>query len=399
MDLSVFRYSQPQPPHGHPAYGSWSVEELPLLPGSQTLVLAFGAIEFGEDRTGGPLADLRRSYPEAIIAGCSTAGEIFGSDVQDHSVVVAALRFARCQIRQAFATISQPGESLQIGEQLAKELAAPDLRAILVFSDGTRVNGSRLVEGLRDAIPPGVVVSGGLAGDGVKFRQTWVLRDGFPGEGGVIAVGLYGAALRVAHGSKGGWDVFGPERVITRSEEHVLYELDGRPALDLYREYLGGLAAQLPGAAMRFPLSIRADSRHSERVVRTILSIDETARSMTFAGNLPQGHLARLMHAQHNQLVDGAAEASAEMMDMLGRTTGPVLGLAISCVGRRVVLGERTEEEVEVVLEGLLEGLSEGTPLIGFYSYGEISPSGPLSCDLHNQTMTLTAIGEDDEWL
>ena len=380
MDLHVFRYSQ----------GSWSAA-LPPLPGPDVLILAFSAPEFGTDRADGPLADLRRSYPEAIIAGCSTAGEIFGPDVQDRSVVVAAMRFARCRVRQAFATVGRPGESLQIGEQLGRALAAPDLRAILVFSDGTRVNGSRLVEGLRCALPPEVVVSGGLAGDGVEFRQTWVLRDGSPCEGGVIAVGLYGAALRVAHGSKGGWDVFGPERVITRSEEHVLYELDGRPALDLYREYLGGLAAQLPGAAMRFPLSIRADRHHSERVVRTILSIDEAARSMTFAGNLPQGHLARLMHAQHDRLVDGAAEASAAMVEMLDGATGPVLRLAISCVGRRVVLGERTEEEVEAVLEGL----PEGTPLIGFYSYGEISPSGLLSRDLHNQTMTLTALGED----
>jgi hypothetical protein len=195
--------------------------------------------------------------------------------------------------------------------------------------------------------------------------------------------------LRIGHGSKGGWDFFGPERVITRSRDNVLYELDGRPALDLYKEYLGDRAAELPAAAWLFPLSIRANRSDVNRVVRTVLSVDDAEKSLTFAGNVPKGHLAQLMRANFDRLVDGAAGAASELRPALNGN-GPTLCIAVSCVGRRLVLGERAEEEVEAVLEAL----EPHTRQVGFYSYGELSPYANGRCDLHNQTMTLTAIGE-----
>lgn len=367
--------------------GQWSSNGFPDLDSDQTLVLMFFSPRFGQDSQ--VLADVRRMYPRSHIMGCSTAGEILSTEILDDSIVVSVIRFERTELRSAYATVGRAEDSVGAGAALAKALAGPGLRAVFVLSDGTSVNGSHLVEGLNNGLPENVVVTGGLAGDGTAFGKTWVLEGGLPRDGVVAAVGFYGEHLRIGHGSKGGWDIFGPERVITRSRDHVLYELDGRPALDLYKEYLGDRAAELPASALLFPLSVRANRQDNNRVVRTVLAVDEGEKNLTFAGNVPTGHLAQLMRANFDRLIDGAAGAAAELRPVL-TSAGPTLCIAVSCVGRRLVLGERAEEEVEAVVEGMNSQAQQ----IGFYSYGELSPYTNGRCDLHNQTMTLTAIGE-----
>ena len=364
----------------------WS-GEFPAWNSDQTLVLAFAAPELFDDPR--PIAELAAAYPEAHVHGCSTAGEIIDTKVADHSLVVAVARFEHSRLTSASATIAESGDSSAAGEALARELAGPDLRAVLVFSEGSVVNGSALVRGLNAVLPETVVVTGGLAGDGPRFERTWIVEGGAAQEGKITALGLYGDQLEIGHGSKGGWDMFGPDRVVTRAEANVLYELDGKPALSLYKRYLGDRATELPASALLFPLSLRASREDSERVVRTILAVDEDAQSMTFAGDLPEGSIVQLMRANFDRLVDGASDA-ALMTKRDAPASGPTLTIAISCVGRRLVLGERVEEELEATLEVLPEGAQQ----VGFYSYGEISPHATGRCDLHNQTMTLTTIRE-----
>jgi len=363
----------------------WS-NRFPDLDSESTLVLVFGASEYLSAPE--PIQELVRAYPRAVVAGCSTSGEIHGTLVQDGSLSVAIARFEHTTLRSAATEVTQACDSYGAGALLARDLEAPDLRAVLVFSDGLGVNGSELVRGLNAVLKGAAVVTGGLAGDGDRFQKTWVLRHGKPQAGVVSAVGLYGERCRVGHGSKGGWDIFGPERLVTRSEGNVLYELDGQPALQLYKEYLGERAAGLPATALLFPLSIRADG-DDKRIVRTILAVDEASQTMTFAGDVPQGSRAQLMRANFDRLVDGAGEA-ALMANAADEPDGDTLSIAISCVGRRLVLGERTEEE----LEAALQVLPSRTQQVGFYSYGELSPYASGHCDLHNQTMTLTTLGE-----
>jgi hypothetical protein len=377
MKLATFKFQQ----------GRWSVNAHPDWDSERTLVLAFFSPRFGQEE--GPLAELCSWYPRSHVLGCSTAGEIMDSEIADDSIAVAVLQFEHTQLRTAYAAVGQAEDSEGAGKKIAESLGGSQLRAIFVLSDGTRVNGSHLVQGLNAGLPAEVVVTGGLAGDGTAFGKTWVLRDGKPQDGVVAAVGLYGERVSIGHGSKGGWDIFGPERVITRSRDHVLYELDGRPALDLYKEYLGERAAELPASALLFPLAIRATRDDGNRVVRTVLAVDENEKNLTFAGNVPTGHLAQLMRANFDRLIDGAAGAAGALRPVLANS-GPTLCIAVSCVGRRLVLGERAEEEAEAVLEVL----NSETRQVGFYSYGELSPYTNGRCDLHNQTMTLTAISE-----
>jgi hypothetical protein len=364
----------------------WSAPIPGELDSESTLVLAFGDPAIADDPT--PFAELRSALPTSRILGCSTAGQIHGDELSDDTLVVSICRFERTRVQATTASVSGPSESFDAGKGVAAALDAPDLRAVFVLSDGLLVNGSELVRGCASGLGPEVVVTGGLAGDGERFERTWVLADDRPAAGVVAAVGLAGDAVNIGAGSFGGWDIFGPERRITRAEGNVLYELDGRPALELYKEYLGDRAAGLPATALLFPLAVREARDATHRTVRTVLAVDEDAQSMTFAGDVPEGWCAQLMRANKDRLVDGAMQAAA--MSELPKSEGPQLAVAISCVGRRLVLGERTEEEIDATLEAL----APGAHLVGFYSYGEIAPHAEGFCDLHNQTMTITTVAE-----
>jgi hypothetical protein len=381
LEIDQFRWTasrgwEPRKPEG--AAGS---------AGSADLLLIFGATALLRGQ--GPYAEACAAFPGAFRFGCSTAGDIFGTQVSDDSLVVTAVRFAATRISGASTPISGLDDSLAAGERLAKALDPHGLVHVFVLSDGVRVNGSELVKGLTGGLPRDITVTGGLSGDGPRFRETLVLCGGEPAPDTAAAIGFYGPGLRVGYASLGGWDAFGPERLITRSQGNVLYELDGRSALELYKTYLGPHAADLPASGLLFPLSLRTESGDTP-VVRTILAVSEVESSMTFAGDVPVGAYARFMRANFDRLIDGAMGAARTSHEAVGAVS-PELALLVSCVGRKLVLGQRVEEEVE----GVREVLGDDTVLAGFYSYGEISPFTPSArCELHNQTMTITTLAE-----
>lgn len=352
--------------------------DLVLVFGSRTLLLNSELFQ-----------SVRKAAGSALLFGCSTAGEICGTQVTDDSLVVTAVEFESTLVRGFRTSIEGSADSHAAGRRLGRSFDPDGLVHVLVLSDGLHVNGSALVAGLRDSLPGTVTITGGLSGDGDRFQETLIVFETAPVSKAVAAIGFYGDRLRVGYGSMGGWDPFGPERLITRSVGNVLYELDGRSALELYKEYLGDHARDLPASGLLFPLSIRSRTDETP-VVRTILSVDETDRSMTFAGDVPEGAYARLMKANFDRLIDGAATAARRSHTSLAGSS-PDLALLISCVGRKLLLRQRIEEEVE----GVREVFSGSTTLAGFYSYGEISPFTPNArCELHNQTMTITTFTE-----
>lgn len=370
----------------------WSVDALPPMDSENTLIIVFAAPGFIENPA--PIKELAKHYPKSVMVGCSSSGEIYGSYIYDKSLTVAILHFDKTQLKAIKKEIKNPEESLACGKQLANELKGNGLAGIFVLSEGLNVNGSELIKGLNTIDDKNVVITGGLAGDGSNFKQTWTILNGEIHLNTIVAVGLYGDSIQIEHASKGGWDIFGPERRITRSKNNVLYELDGSPALALYKEYLGDKAEGLPATGLLFPLAIRTDSNDSRQLVRTILATNEKDQSLTFAGDVPQGNLAQLMRANFDRLIasaEGAVEgATQKIMTMRNKDTLPVACISISCVGRRLLLGERTEEEVVTVQDTLPAKAHQ----IGFYSYGELSPYSTGQCDLHNQTLTLTLFYE-----
>ncbi len=367
----------------------WSNRQFLAIDSENTLILNFFSPEYINNPA--PFLELRRAYPKSFIVGCSTSGEIHNNHVFDESISTAILHFDKSKVKVVNHDITAPKDSFETGKTIAKNLQAKDLKAVFVLSDGLVVNGSALVQGIRSQLQDDIVVTGGLAGDGKDFKKTFVLKEDMPTSQCISAVGFYGDDIIVNYGSQGGWDIFGPERFITRSTGNILYEIDGQPALALYKKYLGDQAKGLPASGLLFPLGISQKSLSKAQVVRTILAVDENEQSMTFAGDMPEGWYAQLMRSNFERLVEGATIAGKLAKgDPPSSITQNTLAIAISCVGRRLVLGERTEEEIEATHDTL----GQDMPLVGFYSYGEISPSALGTCDLHNQTMTLTTFSE-----
>jgi hypothetical protein len=351
------------------------------------LVLCFGSKSMLE--TDNIYSKVKSKFPASQIAICSTAGEIFQDIVSNNSLVAVALKFEKTTIETTTANIKDYKDSYNAGIGLFKKLPKENLVYVMVFSDGSQVNGSELVKGLSTQINKNILVTGGLAGDGANFNSTLVGLNEQPKEGEIIAIGFYGKNLTVTNGSQGGWDIFGLEKRITNSSGNVLFELEGQNALELYKKYLGPESENLPGSALLYPLSVIIPGA-TKPIVRTILSINEEDKSMTFAGDVPVGSEVRFMKANFKKITDAAADAATQTI--AGRKDKPGFALLISCVGRKLILGSQIDEEII----GVSKTFNDETILAGFYSYGEISPFNEGgNCQLHNQTMTITSFYED----
>lgn len=355
---------------------------------SPNLLLVFAAPKYfeGDDL----LRELKLCFPDAICIGCSTAGEVSKRGVEDNTAVITAVHFEHTDIRSGSTDLIDMSDSRAAGRRLATELQANKLRSVIVFGQGVDINGSALIEGMTDVLGSTIPITGGLAGDNGLFRMTWTLGKTGISSRAIVAIGLAGDRVEVGHGSFGGWEAFGPARKISRCADNVLYELDGEPALEVYKRYLGEYANQLPASGLLFPFAMLGNDLNSIGLIRTILGIDEARGSLTLAGEIIEGHYLKLMHASTDALVDGAENAALAAAKMC-RRQGQSLALLISCVGRKLVMGDRTDEEIEAVAAVL----GPDAVRTGFYSYGEISPfAAGVSCKLHNQTMTITTLVE-----
>lgn len=332
------------------------------------------------------LASLIKSSGISCVVGCSTSGQIIGASLNDSDFVGVAVEFETTEVKVQEIALSQFSNSFSAGMELGRKLKGPDLKAVYILSDGVKINGSQLVSGLSECLGSGISLTGGLAGDGTRFSETWIYSQGQFKSGVVTALGLYGPDVKIKSGVQGGWEIFGPRRRVTRSKDNVVFEIDQKPALDLYKLYLGDQAENLPSSGLLYPLLIYPESDTNSKTVRTILGIDEDKKSLIFAGDIPEGSYAQLMMSSRSGLIEGASQASIDL-----KAIDDGVCLSVSCVGRRLVLAARAEEE----LESVIQSLPEKTPVVGFYSYGEIAPTGPgLPSALHNQTMTLTFISE-----
>lgn len=352
------------------------------------LLIVFGSVEhfIAPDFA----STLRNALPGTTLIGCTTAGEITPDGVDDGTCTLTGISFDASKLIQANTHLTGMDDSFAAGERLGHQLAGVELKAVMVFGPGVQINGSALVDGITSIIGNRIPITGGLAGDGGAFKQTFTLGPDGVCDNAIVAVGLGGEALRFGHGSFGGWEPFGPARKVTRCANNVLFELDGEPALEVYKRYLGDHAKALPASGLLFPFAMLGEDHSAVGLIRTILGVDEASGSLTLAGEIdPNGYL-KLMHARTDKLVNGAesaAEAAAQMLNNPGES----VAILVSCVGRKLVMGNRVDEEVEAV--GDVFG-SKAT-LTGFYSYGEISPFTPgASCKLHNQTMTITYLSE-----
>lgn len=333
--------------------------------------------------------EVKTIFPNGEIIFGSTSGEILGAEVYTETIVITAIEFEKSSfLIKRDNILENKLNSKIVGANLIKQFPEKNLKHLFIISEGSFVNGSDLTEGLRFNKLTDAVVTGGLCGDDARFEKTLASYNENPKEGEVIAIGLYGNTLEISYSNNSGWEPFGPKRIITKSESNILYEVDYLPVLDLYKKYLGNKAKELPASALLYPISVTPpNSKFS--VVRTILNIDEDKNAMILAGDVPKGSKVQLMMATVDNLAHAAEIATVQAMK--NRIKDPELVLIVSCIGRKLVLDQRVEEEIEEVFNAI----DNHTVTAGFYSYGEISPcEGDSCCSLHNQTMTLTLISE-----
>jgi hypothetical protein len=363
----------------------------PLVEIAPQLVLVFGSVK--PLTAPGLLEILEEVFPQAELAGCTTAGEIGTGGVTDGEIVITALHFSQSRLRLAVTDLADMEDSRAAGRRLGRALAEPELVHVLVLGQGVQINGSALSRDLPTACQAGVMLSGGLAGDGGAFSRTWTLSRHGLSERQIVGDRLFGPPRPPASWLLPRWKPFGPVRKVTRCAGNVLYELDGQPALDIYKRYLGDYAKDLPASGLLFPFEMLGEDRSALGLIRTILGVNEAAGSLILAGNIVDCGYLRLMHASTDSLVDGAV-AAAEEAFRPGTDAGESLVLLVSCVGRKLVMGTRVDEEVEAVAAVF----GPQACIAGFYSNGEISPMRDLlTCHLHNQTMTITHIAEAAE--
>jgi hypothetical protein len=361
------------------------IEEKTIL--NNPLVLVFGNRFLLEDSA--VVDSIRIEFPYEHIVFGSTAGEIVGCNVHDNSISVTAIEFEKSSfIVERKNILDYDKNAKALGEALYDKIPKENLKHLFVLSEGSFVNGSSLIKGLENDIDAEVSITGGMCADDARFEKTVSSYKENPKVGEVVLIGFYGETLEISYASFGGWIPFGPERIITKSEANILYEIDGQPALDLYRNYLGAKASELPQASLLYPLNVTPTDK-KEPVVRTILNINNEDQSMILAGDVPINSRVQLMMASVDGIATGAQDAAK--FAMKNRKNKPEIAILVSCIGRKLVMNQRVEEEVEQVREII----GENTPMTGFYSYGEMAPfNESTSCELHNQTMTLTLISE-----
>ena len=358
----------------------------------QTLVLVFADSQL--DELTEQIRQINLTFPNSIIIGGSTASEILNTEVKEESIAISIIQFEKGTIFSIKEKVTDFNNTTDIAKSIGKKVLSQSkkinqpIKGVFVLSDGLNINGTHLINGFNESLP-NILITGGAMADGSRFEKTYTLDHTEWKSNEIVAVAFYGESIEMSHGSKGGWDIFGPQRTVTKSTDNIVYEFDGKPALDLYKTYLGELASDLPASGLLFPIAIINDD--GTQIVRTLIAVDEEKNAVIFVADVAEGSQIQLMKANFDRLIDGAYSAAelTQWKDLSGDQ--PTLAIAVSCVGRLLVLKRRIEEEVEATLDAL----PKNTQQIGFYSYGEISPLSNGTCGLHNQTMTLTTIREN----
>jgi hypothetical protein len=375
---------------------SFTAQELQTLSSMQPdLVFAFWSKKYQE--TPPFVAQLRQALPQAALIGCSSSGDVNAEGANDDTIVLTAIRFQHVRVR-VFEEDGVAAEAEKaVGERLAAAMLGEGraigepLAGVFSYGPGMYFNGGAFIQGLTESLPEGVPVSGGLAGDHVAFVKTLVLGPSGIGERKVAAVALYGKALRMRIHSGAGWGAFGPIRKITASHDNQLMEFDGESALDIYKKYLGDYAVDLPGSALLFPLELLDANHGSTNVYRAVLGVDENKKIMSLAGSVQNGDHVQFMHASLDELVDAAEQVGIDCV--AENFQGPTLAMMTSCVGRKMVMGNRVDEEILVIGDQF----GDNVTLAGFYSNGEVCPdsSGEHSA-LNNQTLVVALLTENE---
>ncbi|PID64021.1 MAG: hypothetical protein CR974_00445 [Gammaproteobacteria bacterium] len=377
-----------------------------------SLLLCFGSADLMYSE--GTISDLKHTFPNAELVGCTSGVEVFNNELRQDTLTLTAIQFDSTTVGIAKHEYKTFEDGYEVGKKLMQRLQEKSgLKHVFILSDSINVCGTKLIEGCNAALPANVAVTGGMASSvkpnfsdiyfalkisamrlglestaNLNFGNTrvWHNEDGARRQ--AVAIGFYGDKLRVGYASANGYKASGAKYHITKADDRFIYELDGRPALEVYKQFLGDEAKNLPAVGLNYPLLLLDSPTDSNGIVRGLLDANEMDQSLTMAGHIPEGKYAQLMSADLEGIVDSGCQSAKQADDMLGGESQ--LAITVSCVGRMAYLDAATEKEIQGASHAL-----HGCPMTGFYSFGEACPNtGSKNTLLHNHVMAVTTFKE-----
>ena len=336
------------------------------------------------------------------MVGGTTAGEISTSGFSTESVVIMALSSDELYFVTGIG-LNMRHDETACGAALAKKVSnkmpAKEALSLLIFPDGMGGDGVKVIEGLHSVMGSGFEIVGGYLGDGEDFQTTYQYYDGKVYTDAIPGLLVCGKeSFKTGIGVRSGFESIGNRFWCTESQGNVVRKFDDEAALDLYKEFLGEERSQrLPGVCLEYPFGL-IDEKVSIGgkeyfQLRCGLAVDHEKKTITLAASIPEGGAITLTTASRGDIINGAEMAAQQAKESL-EGAAPKAILMFSCVGRNLVLGRRTEEEVAAVKKVL----GEDVPLIGFYTYGEIGPIDKMEPHLsvtkfHNETVVVWVLG------
>jgi len=346
------------------------------------------------------LAGITSAAGKTKMVGGTTAGEISTYGFSEKSVVVLALKSKSIKFSTGIGKGIRGSEEkagMQLAKDALKKMQKSQAKSLIMFTDALAGDGLKVVNGAQAVLGEEFEIVGGALGDEDKFKQTYQYYDGKIYTNAVVGL-LIGGKITTATGVRSGWKSIGNKILCTKSRSNMLFKIGEETALDFYKSALGKeRAKKLPAIGLEYPLGMIDEKATIEGKeyfqIRCPLGIDPKTGAVKLAAAIPEGKYITLTSATRNDVIEGARLSAEQAKKALGKHK-PLLIMMFSCVAIKMVLGGRIPEEVNAVKSIL----GENTPLIGFYTYGEIGPIDKKVKKLkpskwHNETTVLWVLG------
>jgi len=371
------------------------------LNGKPKVLIVFGAMRFNHRELIAGISSVAGNIP---MVGGTTAGEISTAGFSTGSVVVMAISNENLEFVTGIGHNMSRDEaacSVEMANDILKKVAFDPNASLLVFPNGMGGDGLKVLEGLQLILGKDFEITGGYLGDDERFESTFQYYNGMVYKDTIVGLMVIKKkGFRTGIGVRSGFTSIGNSFICTSSEGNVVKEFEHTNALEMYKDFLGEeRALRLPGVCLEYPFGIidrnASDDTESLFQLRCGLSVDHENGTISLAASIPEGTEVTLTTASRGDIINGARDAAVQAKKALFGAT-PQAIIMFSCVGRKLVLGRRIQEEVDAVLECI--GLD--VPLIGFYTYGEIGPIDKTIKDrstvkFHNETVVLWVLGKE----
>lgn len=297
------------------------------------------------------VASIQKKLPNAVIVGASTAGEIANGAIYEEQTLLSISLFEKSRV-VAYKALEE--DSFSLGRDLSKKLFTTQTKCVITFLDGLKHNGEEFLQGLESHNFHKALIAGGMAGDLLRFKRTFTILGKEVFSGGAVCVALEGKDLEVFEDYNLGWRAIGPSFLVTKSQGAWVYELNGRPIKEVYREVLGEFAVEnMPASTIEFPLVFE---QNGMLIARSMLSVSSDG-SILYGGNIDEGtevHFAigsRTLVNKYNPKEQLKEESSLQAC------------FIYSCVARKQFLEKELEKTFRLI--------DQKAPTSGFFTYGE----------------------------